>query len=396
MAEESKKLRIIPAIDEQPPRDIRVEENDRHGYRIRQDEKATQGILGIIGRNMGRLVAQATQPDNIKLPYFRGPDAATPPTTMATMNVRFDPEEESSPLPALATLQGKLRVGTGYSVLFMDEIPTSPANFHNNIYRGIFRETLSMPTRSLSNTEWKKHTSSASPGTGDAEIPNPSKKYKGGSFYTAQIKVPVLLTRDNKVFVPSFDSCLISRIYTLDLYVSLKTPGWALTNPKLHLKLPLHVFSERSPNAQEIISAEVCLDPCYERPIPVFCGRSSFTDTRYSPTQEEAATAIREGNPHPDPNRVVPRVPEYSEHALPDAPSTLSEAPIISRRPQRSRAQQARGASLTFEDEEAPPPNYNDLPTAGGSNGQLRGANRQPSIGTLARQPSSIIDFADH
>ena len=265
MAEGSKKLRILPAIDEQPPRDIRLGEDDRHGYRIRQDEKATKGILGIIGRNMGRLVAQATQPQSLKLPYFRGPDAEITPNTLAIMNVRFDPKEESSPPPDLATLKGKLRVRTGFAVEYMDEIPTSPAHFHNSIYRGMFVETLSLPSRPLSHTEWKKHTSSATPSPGDAEIPNPSKKYKGGPFYTAQFKVPVLLSRENKkVFVPSFDSCLVSRMYTLDLYLSLKTPGWSLTNPRLHLKLPLHVFSERSPNAENIISAEVCFDPSYK------------------------------------------------------------------------------------------------------------------------------------
>ena len=270
MAEGSKKLRIIPAIEEQPPRDIRDGGDERHGYRIRQDETARKGY---IGRLMGRLVTQATQPPSLKLPYFRGPDANEIPTTLATMNVRFDPKEEFSPPPPLATLKAKLRVGTGFAVVFMDEIPPSPAYFHNSLYRGIFVETVSLPSRSLSNIEWKKHTSSAAPSPGDAEIPNPSKKYKGGSFYTAQVQVPVPLSKNNRVFVPSFESCLVSRMYTLDLYLSLKTPGWSITDPRLHLKLPLHVSSERSSNAENIIYAEVCFNPCYERLISDFCGR---------------------------------------------------------------------------------------------------------------------------
>ena len=65
-------------------------------------------------------------------------------------------------------------------------------------------------------------------------------------------------------------------------------------------------------------------------------------------------------------------------------------APVIGRRLERSRMQ-ARGPSLTFEGEEAPPPHYDDLLIGGGSNGQLRGVNRHPSIVTLS--PTRLLEL---
>ena len=118
-------------------------------------------------------------------------------------------------------------------------------------------ETLNLSSRCLSNIEWEKHTSATSQNPG---VPKPSEAYKGGFFYTTQVVVPVSLPKGNKVFVPSFHSCLVSRIYALDLYLSVNTPSTTLTDPTLHLKLPIQVSSEGNPHAKPTISAGVRVD----------------------------------------------------------------------------------------------------------------------------------------
>ena len=247
---------------ELPPLDVRVEGDDRYDYIMRREKNIRKGTFQ---KKLGRLVVQSAQPQSLKLPYARGPNVDCTPTTMATLNVRFDPVDESSPLPSLNTLQAKLKVATCFASVPMDEIPTKSSDFHCSSVRGIFVESLNLSSLCLSKIEWDKQTPSTDlSNPRNSRIPNPSKAYNGGSYYTAKVAVPVSLSKGNKVLVPSFHSCLVSRMYALDLYLSLSTPGTTVTDPTIQLKLPLQVSSEGNPNATPIISAQVCLDPSYE------------------------------------------------------------------------------------------------------------------------------------
>ena len=286
MAEGSKKLRIIPAMKEQPPLDVIVEGDDRYEYKMRREKNIKKGIFK---GKLGRIVVQSTQPQSLKLPYSRGPDADRGPTTVATMKVRFDPIEESFPPPGLNTLQAKLKVATCFTSVPMDVIPTKSSEFHCSSVRGIFVETLNLSSRSLSNIEWQKHTSQTSEffNRRNSGIPNPSKAYNGGSFYTVDIIVPISLPKGNKVLVPSFNSCLISRMYALDLHLSLTTPKTTLIDPTIRLKLPIQVSSEGNPNAQPLISAQVQFNRSYERLIPDF-GPASYALTLATPHRNKS------------------------------------------------------------------------------------------------------------
>ncbi|CAF9940593.1 MAG: hypothetical protein ALECFALPRED_008766 [Alectoria fallacina] len=332
MAEGSKKLRIIPAMEEQPPLDVKIEGDDRYDYKMRREKNIKKGIFK---GKLGRLVVQSTQPQSLRLPYSKGADADRSPTTMATVNVRFDPIEESSPPPGLNTLQAKLNVATFFTSVPMDEIPSRSSDFHYSSVRGIFVETLNLSSRCLSNIEWQKHTHSTLLSHRAPGIPNPSEAYHDGPFYTAKVVVPVSLPKGNKVFVPSFHSCLVSRIYALDLYLSVNTPNATVTDPTLHLKLPIQVSSEGNPNAKPAISAE-----------------------------EHAAIAAREANAYFDPRSVAPPSPEYTEHALLNTLPNRAMAEIMGGSPQcsvRTNGAQPRFQSLSFEGEEeasAPPPEY--------------------------------------
>ena len=57
---------------------------------------------------------------------------------MATVNVRFDPIEESSSPPGLSTVQAKLKVATCFTSVPMDEIPTKSSDYHYSSVRGIY------------------------------------------------------------------------------------------------------------------------------------------------------------------------------------------------------------------------------------------------------------------
>jgi hypothetical protein len=69
-----------------------------------------------------------------------------------------------------------------------------------------------------------------------------SASYAGNVFYTASIIVPITLP-PGKAFVPTFHSCLISRIYALELCVSYQTPNANALASSVTLKIPLQVTS---------------------------------------------------------------------------------------------------------------------------------------------------------
>lgn len=159
--------------------------------------------------------------------------------------------------------------------------------------------------------------------------------------------MPVSLPTGNKVFVPSFHSCLISRIYALDLYLSLNTPSASVSDPILHIKLPIQVSSEGNPHAQPTIIAE-----------------------------EANAIASREANDIFNPRSVAPPSLQFTEQAQLDTPPSpilgwthRAELSQLSGRPNpeysvRTNGAQQRFQSLSFETEEAseaamaPPPGY--------------------------------------
>ena len=255
MAEGTKKLRIIPAIEEQPPLDVILEGDDRYDYKMRREKAIRKGTFK---GKLGRVVMQSTQPQSLSLTYVRGPNAECSPTTMATVHVRFDPVEESSSPPRLSSLQVKLKVATCYASVPMDEIPAKSSDYHCSNVRGIYVESLNLSSLCLSNIAWQKHIPPTSlPNRQFPRIPNPSETYKGGIFYTAIVVVPISLPKGNKVLVPSFHSCLLSRMYALDLYLSVSTPNATVIDPIVHLKLPIQVSSEGNPHAVPIISAQV-------------------------------------------------------------------------------------------------------------------------------------------
>ena len=72
-------LRITPAVQEQPPLDVRVGGDERYDYIMRRDKKIKRGTLK---GKLGRLVMQSTQPKSLRLPNPKRPDDGYIPTTI--------------------------------------------------------------------------------------------------------------------------------------------------------------------------------------------------------------------------------------------------------------------------------------------------------------------------
>ena len=243
LASKAKRVRVIPSIEEQPPLDVHKEDGE---YVMRKVKTMRKGLFK---GKLGSLVMEALQTQSLRMRSYSNPDSRI--TTMATVMLRFDPLDDKSLPPRLGSLNNKLKVTTYFASTARHTFPTKNASLLD-LSQGLHNEQLNLSSRCVANVEWTKHdpskpqtierrdsaTSTLSLGTGIT--PEPSEGYKGGAYYTARLLVPVTLPA-NKAFVPTFHSCLISRIYTLKLDLSIQSSG---IGPSLELKLPVQISSE--------------------------------------------------------------------------------------------------------------------------------------------------------
>jgi hypothetical protein len=260
LAEKLRKVRIKPVFEEQPP--LNVDGNAE--YRLRQEKTIKKGLFK---GKMGTLTAQTVQPKALVVPGARS-TCNDPVATRARVHLRFDPADESSLPPKLGSLKTNIKVWTYYSSAPRNNFP-SRDNLAYDVTQGAYGETVTISSMCIASAQWQKQPASANPilsdsidrrdsGVSDcstssadaysASIPPASKNYKDGCFYTASILVPVTLPY-NKNFIPTFHSCLISRSYTLSLHISAHTSG--VSDPSLHLKVPLQVCAEGSVTGNE-------------------------------------------------------------------------------------------------------------------------------------------------
>jgi len=243
----ARKVRITPAVDEQPPVSVEGALND---YTMRAEKDVKKGLLK---GKLGRLVLEVAQPKSIRLASYQSQDQASA-STMVTIMLRFDPAEPRSPPPRLGSLNSKFKIQTFYASSARTSIPTRKSLIWD-ANQGVHVESISLPSRHMTGIEWTHHETeehahlmrrASSPSDNFHPVPAASERYNGAGFYTAQILVPVSLPT-NKVFVPTFHTCLISRVYSISIHLGLHSVSMA---PTIDLRVPVQISAEPSAEAQ--------------------------------------------------------------------------------------------------------------------------------------------------
>jgi hypothetical protein len=242
MANIAKKVRIIPTVEEEPP--INVVE---HAYYCTRKEKNVK--RGFLRGKLGRLVASASQPKPIRLlpPSCEASDTVS---TMATVQLRFDPVGDEQP-PKLGSLTSKIKASTFYSAGPWDDFPMqSGSTPFSQVGQGLFTESVPISNMCVASAKWVKHSSSTECERRDSvesmtseHSTGPSTSFSGDTYYTASVVIPINLP-NNKTFVPTFHSCLISRTYSFDLSLTYHTPGTNVLTPTISLRLPIQVITQ--------------------------------------------------------------------------------------------------------------------------------------------------------
>ncbi|KAK1139273.1 hypothetical protein N8T08_001119 [Aspergillus melleus] len=241
LADVGKKLRIQPTFDEQPP--LNIAEDDEY-YRFSTVSDVKRGLLR---EKVGCLEVTASQPGALKLPS-PGSSSDAEFSTRTTVALRFTPEGNEKP-PQLENLTVKLKACTFFAANYWSNTPTNP---HGLVFpprdEAVYTKTVPVLSSSISSVQWSP-VSGEKRSSQDSKMsnsPTESMPATTDTYYTASITAPIVLPR-YKTYVPTFHSCLISRVYSLDLKVSFHPlDTHLLSAASTSLRLPLQICSPYS------------------------------------------------------------------------------------------------------------------------------------------------------
>ena len=259
VADKAIKVRIVPAVEEDPPLNINQDSKD---YELRKEKDVKKGLFK---GKLGRIIAEAPQPSGFRLPALKSRSVCSV-STITTVNLRFDPVNERVLPPPLGSIVSKLRVQTFFGSVPFRSLPSRSGVNAWDTQRGHCVQTVELSSRCISSVEWRRHDDKESSATSlprrqsnlcetstvsTNNIPEPSLAPRpGGTFYTAKVLVPMSLPK-NRSFTPTFHSCCVSRTYVLDLNVSYHTPGATVSTPSIQLRLPIQISAEGNLDAFE-------------------------------------------------------------------------------------------------------------------------------------------------
>lgn len=319
----AKKVRIIPATIEQPPLEIVC----NSGYRVRREKHVRKTLLG--GKT-GQLVVSAAQPKPLQLSAPGSKGFKAPISSHIKLHVRFDPETEDEQPPRLKSTSSKLKVSTFYATQPWTDFPSKEiAEGYSHMAHNVYSETINLSSLCVASAQWRKHDgtelddsrrssliseSSSSLAESLIHLPPASSSYCGKTFYTASILVPVSLPV-NRTFVPTFHSCLISRVYTLDLSLSYQPANTKLPlAPSISLNIPVQITSAPGnglaslEELSDLLLPETQIEEEYYRPRNVAPPTEEDYQDHY--TQRSSSDSYEDTQSHTGSSDYAP--PEYS------------------------------------------------------------------------------------
>lgn len=277
--ESVKSIQVLPTFPEDAP--LSITKNDRL-YCMSKTKSIRKNLLSA---KLGKLTASAEQPRAIML----RPDGQVSTGTSAQIDLKFEPACAGTPPPKITAVSSKITAHTYFSAGPISS-PPNMGDFTKagvSDRRGVYSTSVNLPAAApLEKPTWiaqqarrdsgyftdtaPENTASEGEDAEDEErqrqrerrqrrksstianLVRPSKQQNQHQsppraspvFHTTTTHVPVSrLPTSKKFFVPTFHSCIASRVYTL--HVSLQvTAGTGGGNTTLSLDLPLQIGVE--------------------------------------------------------------------------------------------------------------------------------------------------------
>lgn len=201
----SRRVCVVPEFPETPPHFIEKTSE----YRLREEKTLSRGLLK--GKS-GCLVMETQQLGAISSGLYG-------PATVVSLPVilRFDPASNDDAPPALENVRTKVQATT---MFWSGPVVSSGKEQVSYVSQRSYSETVPLTSLRVAGARWQKHSQEwaheqlAAGERVDAIAP--SATYKGGCYYLLKLSIPTQLPA-NKALVPTFNSCLVSRSYRLDL-----------------------------------------------------------------------------------------------------------------------------------------------------------------------------------
>ena len=243
--EASHDIKMIPMVAEDAP--LNITEQDKL-YVMSKRKTVRKSILS---PKLGKLTVSANQP----APVMISTDGHSTTPTTALLDFVFEPASNESQPPKVAGVTSKLTAVTYYSAGGINQYPNLKnwANSFGADGRGSYSSSAPLPTAPVGNLSWTQHV----PEQGRRDSGYGSELYyesehslngrhspdsrtrNTSSYFGMQVKVPVRLPSEKKQFIPTFHSCISSRVYILWMTVTLS--ALAGTSSTVTLGVPLQV-----------------------------------------------------------------------------------------------------------------------------------------------------------
>ncbi|TGO67491.1 hypothetical protein BOTNAR_0041g00290 [Botryotinia narcissicola] len=258
LIEGSKKLQIIPMVAEAPP--MSISDDDKNDYQLSKTKSLRKGVFS---GKLGKITVSADQTGAIVLP---SPESSSGATSMATLKLQFEPHDSNSQPPRLGSLATKIKAISFYATKpakFLSSKSSMVKNF--DPARQLYQTSVPLSSRCVEQVAWVKHLPQPDLSRRASTISSSSSEYSDNSqmslkaqdkiYYTAEILVPISLP-SSKTWVPSFHSCIVSRTYSLDLALSIHTPGAGIPASTVKLCLPIQIAAQGNRTAPLALTAE--------------------------------------------------------------------------------------------------------------------------------------------
>lgn len=289
LMEGAKAIQILPTFPEDAPLSI----NSRDAaYRMTKSKTLRKSL---ISAKLGKLTVSGQQPRAIML----HPDGHIANDSMAQLDLRFEPATGDARPPKITAVSAKIAAHTYYSASAISELPNVGDWMRGGMTdrRGVYSTSVALRTPASHITPWSTHRVRRDSGYGSETSPassascssdeyddmetgrqgNTQRRHSSGALanlihpkpslnsrsatttsktaatmhHTATVQVPIDLPTEKRIFVPSFHSCIVSRMYTLHVTVRVDA-GTATT---LSLDLPLQIGVEGTGLPSEIPEA---------------------------------------------------------------------------------------------------------------------------------------------
>lgn len=232
---EMKGISILPYFDQEPPR-------EGFGSHLYCTSKEKSLKYGMWNRQIGRLGVSASQPEPLSSGHINLSEGHGSCTT-AVVDLNFEQEGTTKP-PQLCSITTRLSAITLYGAVPWESYPdllVGKVSFTEN-GRGIHWKAISLSKMCVESVRWiEKPPYSPCEQPSAPHLANCDRPATR-THHTASIVVPITVPKTQHL-VPTFHSCLISRVYLLEFSLSYKQSDAKILTSNISLRVPIQVIA---------------------------------------------------------------------------------------------------------------------------------------------------------